>query len=294
MATSIKASFEQLRQNLEITTLQTSVVSTRQQNVRKAVADHLSVDDSFLTGSYMRKTMIAPLKEADIDIFVLLDARYFHHYNNGQNGGQAGLLDLVKRKLKLTYTSTPDISRSGQAVTIRFTDFMVDVVPAFSRKGGGYLIPNSITGTWLSTDPKKHVDLLATANSSNNGNLVPLIKMVKGWNKSSGSYFRSFHLEVLAMEILRGVTISDYPSGVRYFFDKARTLVTQKNPDPAGYGDDVGAYINTQQKVQEAVAKFQSAYDRALKAEAYASQGSIAEAVGMWQKVFGGYFPSHG
>lgn len=294
MATTIKASFEGLKQNLEITTLQGAVVSTRQQNVRKAVADHLAVTDSFLTGSYMRSTMIAPLKEADVDIFVILDPKYFHHYNHGQNGGQAGLLDLVKRKLKLTYSSTPDISRSGQAVSIRFTDFMVDVVPAFSRKGGGYLIPNSITGTWLSTDPKKHVELLAAANSANGGNLVPLIKMVKGWNKSSGSYFRSFHLEVLAMEILKGVNISDYPSGARYVFDKARTLITNKNPDPAGYGDDVGAYINTQQKVQEAVAKFQLAYDRALKAEAYANQGSIAEAVGMWQKVFGGYFPSYG
>jgi len=258
------------------------------------MADHLAVVDSFLTGSYKRNTMIAPLKEADVDIFVLLDAKYFHHYNHGQNGGQAGLLDLVKRKLKLTYTSTPDISRSGQAVSIRFTDFVVDVVPAFSRQGGGYLIPNSITTSWLSTDPKKHVELMASSNSRNEGRVVPLVKMIKGWNKSSGSYFRSFHLEVLAMEILNGVTISDYPSGARYFFDKGRTLITQKNLDPAGYGDDVGSYINTQQKVQEAIAKFQLAYDRALKAEAYANQGSIAEAVAMWQKVFGGYFPNYG
>lgn len=294
MATSIEASFDRLKQNLEITTLQGTVVSTRQQNVRKAVADHLAVVGSFLTGSYMRSTMIAPLKEADIDIFVLLDAKYFHHYNQGQNGGQAGLLDLVKRKLKLTYTSTPDISRSGQAVTIRFTDFMVDVVPAFSREGGGYLIPNSIAGTWLSTDPKKHVSLLSAANSANGGNLVPLIKMIKGWNKSSGSYFRSFHLEVLAMQILSGVTITDYPSGARYFFDKARTLVTQKNPDPAGFGDDVGSYINTQQKIQEAVGKFQLAYDRAIKAEALARQGSVSESISTWQRVFGGYFPNYG
>jgi hypothetical protein len=27
--------------------------------------------------------MIAPLKEADIDIFIQLDAKYFHHYNQG-------------------------------------------------------------------------------------------------------------------------------------------------------------------------------------------------------------------
>ena len=37
--------------------------------------------------------MIAPLKEADIDIFVVLPSRYFSHYNSA-NGGQAGLLDV--------------------------------------------------------------------------------------------------------------------------------------------------------------------------------------------------------
>jgi hypothetical protein len=43
------------------------------------------------------------------------------------------------------------ISRNGQAVTIRFTDFMVDVAPGFHRQGAGFLIPNSITQTWLAT-----------------------------------------------------------------------------------------------------------------------------------------------
>ena len=70
----------------------------------------MDVVDSFLTGSYSRKTMIAPLKEADVDIFIQLDAKYFHHYNHGQNGGQAGLLDLVKRTLKKTYTRAEDKS----------------------------------------------------------------------------------------------------------------------------------------------------------------------------------------
>ena len=100
MATTITASFQKLKENLEITGLQASTVSTRQNNVRDVVKKDLSVLDSFLTGSYSRSTLIAPLKEADIDVFVVLDSKYFHHYNNGQNGGQAGLLDLLKRTLR--------------------------------------------------------------------------------------------------------------------------------------------------------------------------------------------------
>jgi hypothetical protein len=292
MATTVTQAFTTFKQNLEITALQASTVSTRQQNVRDALQG-ITILDSFLTGSYSRSTMIAPLAQADVDIFFVLDVRYYHHYN-GQNGRQAGLLDWVKRTLLRTYTSTPDISRNGQAVTIRFTDFSVDVVPGFHRQGGGYLIPNSIQQSWLSTDPKAHVSIMANANQTHGGNLVPLVKMIKCWNRAHSKFFRSFHLEVLALQILNNVTISDFPSGVRFFFDKARTLVTQKNPDPAGYGDDVGSYINTQEKVQEAVAKFQLAYDRAIKAEAFASQGNVRQAIDTWRVNFGDYFPAHG
>jgi len=68
MATTIKAGFDKLRANLEITTLQTSIVSTRQQNVREAVQNEFTVLDSFLAGSYARSTMIAPLKDRHPDL----------------------------------------------------------------------------------------------------------------------------------------------------------------------------------------------------------------------------------
>lgn len=294
MATTIQQSFQKLKENLEITGLQASIVSARQNNVRNVIKKDLSVSDSFLTGSYSRSTMIAPLKEVDVDIFVVLDSKYFHNYNNGQNGGQAGLLDLLKRTLRKTYTETPDISRNGQAVTIRFTDFMVDVVPSFNRQGGGYLIPNSVNQNWISTDPKKHVEIVTNSNKAHNGDFVPLVKMIKAWNKNNNKYFSSFHLEVLALSILNNVTISDYPSGMRFFFDKARDLITKQNPDPAGYGGDVGSYINTQEKIKEAVAKFELAYNRAIKAEDFASRGYTKDAVDLWIKIFGDYFPTYG
>ena len=296
MATTIQQSFLELKQNLEITDLQEATVSTRQKRVREVIEAGIDLTDpySFLTGSYSRQTLIAPLEEADIDIFFVLDSKYYFHYENGQNGGQAGLLDLVKRTLRKTYTETPDISRNGQAVTIRFTDFAVDVVPGFNQKGGGFLIPNSVSQNWISTDPKKHVEIMSAANKAHDGDLVPLVKMIKAWNKNSNKYFSSFHLEVLALHVLQGITISDFPSGVRYYFDKGRSLISQKNLDPAGYGGDVGSYINTQEKIQEAVSKFELAYNRAIKAEDYAKRGYIKDAVGMWIKIFGDYFPAYG
>jgi hypothetical protein len=237
--------------------------------------------------------MIAPLSEADVDIIMVLHSKYFHNYSDGKNGGQAGLLDLLKSTLRKTYTRTPDISRNGQAVSIKFEDFLIDVVPAFNRSGGGFLIPNSINGTWLSTDPKKHLEIFSQANATHKGNFVPIAKMLKAWNKTTGQYFRSFHLEVMALQILDKVTISTFPSGVRYFFDKAREKVKFQTKDPSGYEGDVGSYISTEFQIQEAISRFQTAYDRAIKAEDCERRGYTSDAVEQWKRVFGDYFPSY-
>jgi hypothetical protein len=249
----------------------------------------MTVYDTFLTGSYSRSTMIAPLKEADIDIFVVLNEKYFHHYDNGKNGGQGGLLNLLKRTIQKSYSTTA-ASRNGQAVTIKFSDFRADVVAGFYRVGGGFLITNSSNNTWLPTDPKKHVDLMTAANKVHANDLVPLVKMIKAWNKSNGAYFRSFHLEVLSLQIFNNVTISDFPSGARFFFDKARELVKLPNYDPAGYGDDVGRYVT----VADAVNRLETAYNRALKAEQFARDYKIVDAVRNWRLIFGDYFPAYG
>jgi len=98
----------------------------------------------------------------------------------------------------------------------------------------------------------------------------------------------------MVLQVLDSVTISNFPSGVRYFFDKARFYISKQNPDPAGYGGDVGSYINTQEKIQEAINKIQLAYESALKAEKYESMGYTRDAINMWIKIFGDYFPAYG
>ncbi len=287
MAKTIDEAFRLLKSNLEITGLQSSTASTRQTNVRAALEDDFTILESFLTGSYQRNTMIAPLKEADIDIFIVLDPKYYGEAN------QAALLASVKRALLKTYPTTPDISPDGQAVTITFTDFKVDVVPGFYRKDGGFLIPDSQVGRWIPTDPKKHVELWSAANKAHNGDLVPLIKMVKGWNKSR-DLVRSFHLETLVLSVLQGVTISSFPSGLRYVFDKARAKIKVKLADPAGYSDDVAAYLTKVEEMDKIIARLEWAYATAQEAEQLAANGKIREAFEKWNLLLKGYFPAYG
>lgn len=287
MATTIGASFQGFKANLEITDLQQSTVSIRQQRVRDAVARRLTVQDSFVTGSYRRHTMIGPLKEADVDVFVVLSPEYY------AAGGYATLLDKVRKVLLETYPTTPKISRNGQAVTITFTDFVVDVVPGFARQGGGYLIPSTTEKRWVPTNPKTHEIFMAKANTAHQGDLVPLIKMIKRWNRRAGRSMRSFYLELLVEKVLRGVTISTFSSGCRYVFDKGREAVKYKIADPSVLNpQQVGGLLTG--TVADAVRRFETAHTRARKAEDFANRGHVEEAVAEWRKVFGSEFPAYG
>ncbi len=286
MVRTIADAFRVFRTSLEITDLQEHTVASRQQDVRGVLERDFSVSDTFLTGSYRRSTMIRPLKEADVDIFVVLDVSYY------REDGKRALLDNIKRSLRKTYTKTPDIRPDGSAVTITFSDFKVDVVPAFHRKGGGYLIPSLELNRWISTDPKRHVDIWTSANKAHNGDLVPLIKMLKGWNKSH-NLFKSFHLEALTLAALQGVTISDYPSGMRFVFEKGIDLVQRKLPDPAGYSDDVGAHVDTKAKINLLVDRLTWSRNRANEAESLARLGDITGAIEKWRRIIPNYFPAH-
>jgi len=229
--------------------------------------------------------MIAPLKTADVDIFVVLNPSYY------TADGQATLLDRVKRILASKYPNAADISRAGQAVTITFSDFKVDVVPSFNRQGGGYLIPDTIGNRWVSTDPKKHVSIWAERNKAQGGQLVPILKMLKCWNRENGGYFRSFHLETLALEIFNGVTITSEWSGVRFFFHLAQSLVSTALADPAGYTALRPPGAND---VTEIKSRLGTALLRAQNAEAADLPGKTEEAFRNWRLIFGDYFPAYG
>ena len=287
MAKTIDEAFRILRTNLEITGLQEKTVSTRQTSIRSVLEKDFLVLDSFLTGSYRRSTMISPLNEVDVDIFVVLNPKYYTAQ------GQTDLLNAVRASLLKTYTKTPKIRPDGHAVTITFTDFKVDVVPGFLRKGGGYLIPDTSGLRWIATDPKLHVEIWSQANKADNGDLVPLLKMLKGWNASRG-LLKSFHLETLALDILTNVKISSFPSGVRFFFDKARAKIRTKLADPAGYSDDVAQHITTTEQMDAIVKRLEWALARAEEAENFAAAGKTADAFARWSQLIPNYFPTYG
>jgi hypothetical protein len=286
MATTVGQGFRELKQNLEITDLQAKAVSTRQQEVRSAMEDGLSVLDSFLTGSYARSTLISPLALADVDIFIVLDSRY-------HSSGPSKVLEAARNTLRKRYPTTSGIDPNGQAVTIAFSDFKVDAVPAFNRLGGGYIIPDAPTASWISTDPQKHAGFVTEANKAHNGDLISLIKMMKAWNRRTGGLFSGFYIELLTCSLLQSRAIIDFPTSVRYVLSEASGAVVRPMPDPAGFGGPIRPWRNaaTTEKVFEVIKKSVIAASGAAAAEAI---GQPQLAISFWREIFGDYFPAWG
>ena len=64
--------------------------------------------------------------------------------------------------------------------------------------------------------------------------------MLKGWNEKHSQLLQSFHLGAIIVQVMNNVTISNFPSGVRFVLDKARAVIQTGMNDPAGYGGSLG------------------------------------------------------
>ena len=244
MATTVLTAFSLFKTRLEATAIQTITASQRHQAVRRHLNDAFAVDHSLLIGSYIRDTACRPLK--DIDLMVILNkAQYEITYRRRQ--GPYALLTDVKRALATAYPKTR-IRIDGQAVTMRFSEFTLDVVPAFAIRDveeGDLVLPDSPGNSWIRTNPKKHRRLMIEANKRSGDMLKPLVKMAKAWNRNNGDILNGFHIEVMVYRILEAMHNSLFRSvpkrldtGIYQIFTDAQYLL-RRTPFSRGIYDPV-------------------------------------------------------
>lgn len=293
MATTIKQAFSEYQSNLEITDRQVGLVSARRKNVVLAIQKKLSLhpDESKLIGSYDRQTLIRYLSEGDVDIMVIL------HYGNNKgwdnSEGTIKALDRFKAILDEEYPDTKK-HRDQNCISMRFSEFILDIVPAFSIEGGYFKIPDSIRKQWVPTNPIKFAEKITAVNKNMDGTFVPLIKMVKGWNRNVGWPIQSFHLECIMYNRYSSYTQSyTYSSMLKYFFDNLPGYLSGSSYDPV-MGDRVDTYLDNaavKTKRQIAIEKAQAA--SAIATEAY-QEKYPSVAIREWKSLFGEFFPAYG
>ncbi len=302
MASTVCAAFQEFASKNELTDTQASDAKTKNAGVRACIGDALTVDTAFLTGSYARSTMIRVPK--DIDLFVVLDySRHGATYYDAYNGAEK-VLEKFHATLKGCYPDTP-IRKDGPAVNLDFSTVGFDVVPAFHRNGGGYVIPNRPGNGWISTDPKKHWEITKGMNTATGGYFVPLVKMFKVWNRWRYDKLTGFHLEMAMAAAWPTTQSPDYPYNqvpVKYgghaaaatalFPALADKLWWGSMADPAGLGGNIDGYLAQDDRTRT-IEKLRASGESATMARQHEANSKHEWAITRWRDIFGDFFPAY-
>jgi hypothetical protein len=296
MATTVKESFKQFATNLNITDRQETVVSNCRKNVVEKIGNKISLhpdQSSKLIGSYDRDTIIRYLKDGDVDVMMVL------HYGNNKDwdtdDGAAKALNRFKEILKDAYPDT-ECNVDRNCVTMKLSQFRLDVVPAFKFNDGSYTIPDTHRGKWLKTNPVKFADEVTRINKNMNSIFVPLVKMLKGWNKTLSKPLRGFHLECMLINHYKNYTQDySYESTLNVFFSKLPSYLSAASYDPIS-GDQVDLYLDNKSLGYNR----EDFVKRATKAAALAKEAHEdcekypSVAIGEWKDLLGEFFPAYG
>jgi hypothetical protein len=286
--------FEKFRQRLELSETEQKDAEKRHTEVRSCIRAGFDVTTDFLSGSYRRHTKTKPLKDVDV-LFVLGDKEKWR-----RDKPPIEMLKAFEAQLKKTYTGKDQVEIGRRSVGIEFEKswypedhegkvLSVDAVPAFEC-GNDYEIPDKITGTWIKTNPTKHREQATAKNKALDGRWVPLVKMLRAWNRANGKPIKpSFLVEVMA-EGLVDAPFSSYPQEVQNFFAAAEANISRAWPDPAGLGPPVSDQM-TPDAVAEARKALQEAQRKVVLASRAEATGRQGDALSIWREVLGDYFP---
>jgi hypothetical protein len=291
---STQEAFDKFRKRLELSDKEQKDAEKRHAEVRDCIRNGFDIKADFLSGSYKRHTKTKPLTDVDI-LFVLGPKEKWR-----RDKPPIETLQAFETHLKKTYTGADQVAIGRRSVSVEFEKnyyledhdgkvLSIDAVPAF-ESGSNYEIPDKATGTWIKTDPRKHQEQSTAKNKALDGKWVPLVKMVKGWNRANGKPVKpSFLVEVMAEGLIDG-PFSTYSQEVRNFFAAADATIGQAWPDPAGLGPPVSDQM-TAELVSAAKAALKEAQNKAALAARAEASGRQGDALRIWREVLGDYFP---
>jgi hypothetical protein len=277
---------------LNLTEVERQRISEKHLSLRENLRERLAVLDDFLTGSYPRNTMIRPKGDGkfDVDFFLAFSKEDFGEYELPK------LLEVVRLALEEIRDENSEIigiTDQNRSVAVEYQNgFQIDVVPAIElRKDQLYKIFDKRTQQPVESNPKLHGRNLSEANQSTEygsvRRLVPIVKLLKSWKRDKCDFAKSFHLELLVVEILNNQPIETYSSGLKKFFSVAGEYLQEASlVDPANGENLIDVYLDEDGTRQELLALIATENGIAHAAHQYEADGENEAAVKEWRKIF--------
>jgi hypothetical protein len=242
--------------------------------------------DSFLSGSYARRTAINDIN--DVDVIWVLDID--HSVTEPEV-----LLAWVQSILAKYYKET---KRQGRSVGANTPDGVwLDIVPAalISNDDGPLWIPDREARVWVQTHPKGQIAGTIAKNKATNGYFVQVVKLMKFWRDrlpNESCRLKSYILETLIHDTIGSpsslaAAVVNLLEGIERKYGSYRnTNIMPVIPDSAYPSVNVAKHWKSEDfkafltQVKTAAATARSAYDNSDEA---ASRK-------FWRQIFGSSF----
>lgn len=287
--------FEDFCGNLQVNSR--NVISTRYKNItRRLNTDYWATTSetahSFYVGSYGRNTATKSI--SDVDMIMQLPYSTYEKYNKYTGNGQSALLQAVKMSVEKTYSVT-SISADGQVILIPFSDGITfELMPAFLNKDNSYTYPDANNGgSWRTTNPRPEISAIFSRNSSCNGNLVPLCRMMRAWKREWNVPIGGLLIDTLAYQFIENYQYRE-KSHLYYDFmcrDFFKWMADQDENKLFWRAPGSGQYVLRKGLFQY---KAKRCYNIALEAIEHemASPKREWSAKQKWREIFGTDFPN--
>ena len=293
---TVQQAFEEFeRTSVRVPDVENQAAKRVQAAFRDAVQKALGAwyADSFLAGSYRRKTQAVHLK--DLDIIIVLN-----NPTGELRASPSGALALMKRAAH-TYNLVSHVEVKCRAVECELTghSFWADLVPALEDGRGGLLLAyvdkKEGIEEWRPADTKGQVAACQAKNAATVGVYVPVTRICKFWNQSFTSSpsqekpVPSYLVEAILYDALS--RSCDWADAVLAFFENAErhlSLPYPSVPCPGKSTDYVDEKLEDARRLK-ALAKVQTIlpYVRAA-----ANEPDPYKAMDAWVPVFGPSFPA--
>jgi hypothetical protein len=319
-AEEIEESHQEHAENAKITDRQGQEMEERKECVVGYLTDDgFHIKDSSIYGSVLQGTATRPLdSETDVDILVVLDEE--EHGEWAKDGkGTRNALRAVKRTLEKKYPNH-EVSIDRNVVAVQFSDFKVEVTPAFDYSaahnpeepgdpvtvGGvelpvlpsgredpnqGYVIPDTYgEESWTGTNPRRFQSMYEAVDENNNGKLQQVAVTAKKWNEKNGKPVSSFHMVNMAYKYFK----QDAPSNasttehMHRFFRQLPDYMQSETREPV-YQERLDNGMSSEER-RQAAGKAYNAQEKLREAKRLQEQGKTEKAKEKYREVYGDDF----
>lgn len=219
----------------------------------------------YIVGSVGRNTAIKSC--SDLDIIFDLPYEVYKKFDNYDSNGQSDLLQEIKNVLSERYPKT-DMSGDGQVVSIEFTNYTVELVPAFKQSDSRFKYPDTHQGgSWKYTDPISEQDECRNAEDESNNKYFDFCHIIREWKNNLAFSFSGLLIDTL---VYNSFTENEYFKGYDDYYEifKAVLKYLQSRDENQSYWLALGS----NQQVQNSndgkfVKKANQSYSKIIQAE---------------------------